>query len=290
MIQAFAPGKMILSGEHSVVYGHNAIAMAVNRGVTVTLNDCHGPSRCDQADQRLKQALSLVLPAFGIDLSFTSDLPIGKGMGSSAALSIALHRALAKKNGEQLSFEEEFKRGMILERFFHGNPSGVDHTVSALGSGVLYQKTKGTPTIEPINIPNIQLVVIDSGSAGNTASLVGEVAKNIHRPSIENSINTMGSITKKIAKELRKEQIDQSKIGALFLENHRHLQNIGVSTPILDYLVEESMKTGAYGAKLSGAGGGGIVFALADDPRPIMEHIQSLGYSVFIAKPYSSMP
>ena len=245
-----------------------------------------GTSVCHQADDRLKQALSLVLPPNGIELTFTSNLPIGRGMGSSAALSIAIQRALAMHRGETLSFEEEFERGMILERFFHGNPSGVDHTVSSIGRGVVYQKTSNKPIIKAIDIPAIQLVIIDSGSAGQTARMVSNVAKNHHRSDIKQYIQQMGILTETIAAELQKKSLDQKKIGSLFLDNHRLLQKIGVSTPILDTLVDESMKKGALGAKLSGSGGGGIVFALTEDPLPIMEHMQSLGYTVFVAKPY----
>ena len=286
MSTAFAPGKLILSGEHSVVYGYSALAMAVDRGITVTLDKRNGKTICPQADERLQQALSLVLPSHGLHVSFHSDLPIGRGMGSSAALSIAIQRALAKHEERTLTFEEEFELGMIMERFFHGQPSGVDHTVSSLGRGVLYRKEQGKPLIQPFDIPNFKLLVIDSGSAGNTAELVHQVKRNHHKDSIKQGIEDIGSVTQDIIRELQQPTFNPNNLGRLFSRNHELLQTIGVSTPTLDLLVNEALDKGALGAKLSGAGGGGIVFALVEEPNGIMEHIQSLGYSVFVAKPY----
>ena len=289
MITSFAPGKLILSGEHSVVYGKHAIAMAVDRGVTVRLEQCEGPSFCTTDDQKLQEALLSILPKNGVSLSFTSNLPIGRGMGSSAALSIAIQRGLAERNGEHLSFEQEFNRGMILERFFHGNPSGVDHSVSALGTGLLYKKAQEKPYIEQIRIPQIQLVIIDSGSAGNTAEMVRKVAERINQPIIAKTIEKMGDLTIKIAEELQKPAPNHNVLGEMFTTNHRYLQQIGVSNATLDHLVEDSLKLGAYGAKLSGSGGGGVVFALTKTPNNLMEHFLSIGYKAFIANPYKGI-
>ena len=121
-VTSFAPGKVILSGEHSVVYGHPAIAMAINLGVSITLRDSSGRSRCNQSkiDHRLWDAMLEVVPEEGVEVELESNLPIGKGMGSSAALSIALIRAIAKR--EQNSLEQELELDIVLRGTFTEHP------------------------------------------------------------------------------------------------------------------------------------------------------------------------
>ena len=107
----FAPGKLILSGEHAVVHGHLAIALAVDRGTTVRLEARDGPTHIATStisDARLDRAIAAMLPAAGLAVHIATDLPVGRGMGSSAALSIALVRARAALEGRVASAEECF--------------------------------------------------------------------------------------------------------------------------------------------------------------------------------------
>ena len=119
-----APGKLILSGEHSVVYGHPAVAAAIDMWMTVELHRVKGPFQTNLNDPRIKMGLTQVLPTEGLRATISSDLPIGRGLGSSAALSIASLRAWAGLKGENISFETLYREGFKIETVFHGNPSG----------------------------------------------------------------------------------------------------------------------------------------------------------------------
>ena len=251
--------------------------MAVDRGTTVTLTRRSGPTAIDGApfrDARLKTALAVVLPPQGIGVTLTTDLPVGRGMGSSAALAVALIRARASLEGRTADFAECHRLGFDIERVFHGNPSGVDHTVSAMGGGVQYRR--GQP-IEPLSLPPLTLVVIDTGIAGNTAELVAGVAA---LPDAETRLAAIGQVTQKVATALHG---PPQVLGALLVENHRLLRDIGVSTPQLDALVDAALSAGAYGAKLAGAGGGGVVLALTEDPEPVIRAAGALGSAAFVA-------
>ena len=274
--RGFAPGKLILSGEHAVVAGHSCIALAVDRGTTVTLTKREGPTGVDGAppDAQLHRALGAILPPIGVGVQLQTTLPIGRGMGSSAALAVALIRARAALDGRTASFEECHRDGFIIERIFHGNPSGVDHTVSAMGGGVRYRR--GQP-IQALPLPPLTLVVMDTGVAGNTAQMVAGVAA---LPDRAERLDRIGEITEAVAAALHG---PPSVLGALLVENHRRLQDIGVSTPALDALVDAALSAGAYGAKLAGAGGGGVALALVADPEPVLSAARALGAQAFVA-------
>lgn len=259
MLSHAAPGKIILLGEHSVVYGHRAIASAVSLTTRVTLEPHHGPTRLRESflrDSRLDEAIALALPATGWAVDIATDLPVGRGMGSSAALSIALVRAAAAVRGETLDFEEEHRRGFALERIFHGNPSGLDHAVSALGGAVVYRRGE-TPV--PIAMPRTSVVVLDTGVAGDTAALVAGVAAR--RPGIDGSLDRLGALVEEALPRLD----DPLALGQAMDEAQHHLERIGVSNAAIEGLVRLARSHGAVGAKLSGAGGGGIVVALTPD-------------------------
>ena len=266
-------GKLILSGEHAVVYGHPALAMAVDLGTTVTLTEHDGPTRpgdCAFVDERLLAALALVLPAHGLQVHIHSELPVGRGMGSSAALAVALVRAFASLNHEPVSDDEAFRRAFTIEQVFHGTPSGLDHAVSSRG-GVLRFVRGDPPTVTQLDPPPWTVVALDSGSAGDTAVLVAGVRSR--RPGIDPVLDRIGALTDEVVTHLN----DLDTVGPLLTENHRLLQQIGVSTDTLDALVELSLGAGARGAKLSGAGGGGIVIAAVDDPAHLLGVAARLG-------------
>ena len=266
-------GKIILCGEHAVVYGHPALAMAINLHTEVRLQAIEGPSKVRaEVDERLSEALSLVIPPLGVEISIHSTIPIGRGMGSSAALAVALVRAQAQAAGEaSLSPKVVFERAMPIECVFHGDPSGLDVAVSARG-GVLRYLRATPPVIEPIGHPPAgDIVVLDTGLTGNTAQLVAGV--RARRPAIDPLLDRIGALTSAAIDNLYNPRV----LGELLTENHRLLQHIGVSTPELDRLVDLAMQHGAFGAKLAGAGGGGIAIALTNQPDRLLEAAASRG-------------
>ena len=253
-------GKLILCGEHAVVYGHPAIAFAVDLSTRVTLTRRPGPTGVAGCppDARLTAALHEVLEPTGWGVRLDSTLPIGKGMGSSAALAVALVRARAELEGRSLDADETYAQAMPCERVFHGNPSGLDVAVSARGGCIRF--TRGTPpTLQPLTPGRWRVVVLDTGAAGDTAELVAGVAAR--RPGVDPVLQSIGALVERCCGHLD----DARALGPLLTENHRLLGKLGVSTPELDDLVALALDAGALGAKLAGAGGGGVALALVDD-------------------------
>jgi mevalonate kinase len=254
-----------LCGEHAVVYGHPAIAVAVDRSTHVTLRPRPGRTeiRSPHVDHRVREALCTVLPEDGFEVEVETDLPVGRGMGSSAALAVALVRARADLAGENVAAEVVEERALPVERSFHGTPSGVDVAVSAHG-GCLWFERGQPPVREHLPCPALPLVVLDTGEQRQTSRMVAAVAAR--RPGCDADLEAIGALVH----EARTCLHDVRTLGALLTENHARLQALGVSTPALDALVELALAHGAAGAKLAGAGGGGVVLALAEDPAPLL--------------------
>ena len=269
-------GKLILCGEHAVVYGHPALAFAVTLSTTVTLSPWAGATRVDSphADPRVRDALCTVLPEDGWRAQVTTDVPVGRGMGSSAALAVAVVRALHP----ELEGQPLIDAAMPIEQAFHGNPSGLDVAVSALGGGLRFRK--GPPMeLAPVGLGAWHVVVLDSGTPGDTRALVAGVASR--RPGVDPQLQRIGDLVDEAQGVLR----DAAALGALLDENHALLREIGVSTPRLDALVALARDAGAHGAKLAGAGGGGVVLALCSDPEPVLRAAAARGIPALPARP-----
>jgi len=287
MHSAFAPGKLILMGEHAVVYGHPALAIAVERGMTVSLTDKKGPTSLTNThidDSRLTEALLTLLPEQGVSVTIDSTLPTGRGMGSSAALAVALGRASMEREGLGPDPAELNRRAFKIERVFHGTPSGIDHTVSMLGGALRYWRTASGPQFEAIDLPHLPIVVIDSGTTGNTAEMVAKVAAK--QPAVHRELTEMAELMHSTLPALKTG--DLVNVGLAWLENHRLLQAVGVSTPLLDQIVRLAVDGGATGAKLAGAGGGGVVIALAPEPEAVIEGATAAGFNAFTTGCYPS--
>jgi len=266
-------GKLILCGEHAVVYGHPALAMAVDLKTWVDVSPTPGATHVvGPADPQLDAVLQIAAPPTGLEIHIRSDIPMGRGMGSSAALAVAWVRAVAEAAGEPpLSHETVFERALPIERVFHGNPSGLDVAVSARG-GILKYRRATPPLIEAVGaVPVVDIVALDSGSAGSTSTLVAQVARQ--RPGIDPVLEKIGDLVEHATTALH----DPPALGALLTENHALLRDLGVSTPELDALVDLALASGALGAKLSGAGGGGVVLALIPDATPLLHAAERRG-------------
>lgn len=274
-------GKLILTGEHSVVYGYPAIALGISAKTTVRLEPISGISRINvsERDERFCTVVETLCPT-GFEVSIRSELPLGRGMGSSAAVAVGLARALAKARAIEASAEALFDTAMRAEQIFHSNPSGLDAQVSLQG-GVLRFVRGQPPKIEALRSPNWDLIVMDSGCAGDTSVMVDGVAAQ--RPRIDPLLEQIGQLTERAQRHLH----DPTKLGALLNENHKLLCDIGVSNKQLNQMTTTALEAGALGAKLSGAGGGGVVIALTTNADPVLQRIRETHPSAFVCSIWS---
>ncbi|MER7701537.1 mevalonate kinase [Kitasatospora sp. NPDC097605] len=286
-----APGKVILFGEHSVVYGHPAVATPVERTLTLTatLHD-HGPDT-RRKDPRLEAAVRTAARFFSfsprrITTSIASDLPVGCGLGSSAALSVTLLRALADlAYGGPDRAEPLLERATAIEAAFHGTSSGLDVAAVALGGPVWFRRAPqphATPL--PIGRP-FALVVATTPRERSTADQVRRMrGQAATRPeALDRHFTRLGALTRAGRDALRTG--DLPALGLLLDEAHGVLADLGLSTPALEHAVTTARAAGALGAKLTGAGGGGAVIALAPDNAPaVASALRRTGYGAFTSR------
>lgn len=286
----FAPGKIILLGEHAVVFGHPALAAALPQGVRVELDAAQSFEISGVGvpvdDPRVLVAAREIGAAFGITgarVRVTSELPTGGGLGSSAAFAVALARGVAALAGRVGCEPEIEEAAFIAERLFHGRPSGVDHTTCARGGVVLFRK--GPPTrVEQVSVArSLPLVVASTGKARSTATKVAGLARLVEEAPArwEPLVARLGALAEAGAKDVERGAI--AALGAKFDEAHALLSECGVSCPELDAIVDVARKAGALGAKLTGAGGGGAAIALAPEPGPVIEAIRAAGFAAHLA-------
>lgn len=293
-------GKLILFGEHAVVWGQPAIVAGLPRGATamVRVTDkakltivngrtggVHAevmPSAIGNGLEQAFQAMLDILELEGpIGVHVTIDVPIGAGLGSSAAMSVAAARALTQFVGKPMATTEVEAIVARTESIFHGNPSGIDQA-AALGGGI-FQYTRGTPaSIEALWVEPVSVVVTETGPAPSTASMVEDVGR-FHQahPQIASRIDELvGEVVADARTALAKG--DWSTVGELMNVNHGLLVSMGVSTPGLDRACHIARSAGALGAKLTGAGGGGCMFALApESPEAVVRALQDAGFDAF---------
>ena len=280
MTVAYASGKAILFGEHAVVYGRPAIAVPVTQvqaratvenvgpGITLVAPDLGRRYLVDQApaDDPLAHAVRITLAHLGLGLDLdliitvASTIPLARGLGSSAAISAALVRALARLFGRGLPPEEVSALVYETEVIHHGTPSGIDNTVVAYEQPVYF--VRGQP-IERLRVREpLGLAIADTGIASSTREVVGDVRRawERDRARYEWLFDGIGEIARRARRAIEEGELEV--LGRLMDDNHALLQAIGVSSPELDGLVEAARSAGATGAKLSGAGRGGNMITL----------------------------
>ena len=319
-----ASGKIILFGEHAVVYGQPALAVPVHEvyaeaevstipraGIWVNAPDIgiHEELSRLAPEHPLATVINSVFSALnipviaseakqsptqrgglprrertaprndkdGIEIKISSTIPIASGLGSGAAVSVAIIRALSAHLGHPLDDKKVNEIAYEVEKIHHGTPSGIDNTVVTYGKPVFFQNfprsnEKGinpllrgkASLIETLHVAKpFTIIIADTGILAPTKESVGDVRKlwkeNPQKMNV--FFAAIGSIVRTARQSI--EGGHPERLGPLMNENHRLLREMGVSCQKLDYLTEASLRSGAFGAKLSGGGRGGNMIALS---------------------------
>jgi mevalonate kinase len=197
----------------------------------------------------------------GVHVNVECEIPVAAGLGSSASTTVAIIAAVAGSKGIELNRKEIFRLAFVPENFLHGKPSGVDQATCIYGGMIQFTRPSSVKTVRPKKDP--VMLVCDTGIHHATRTLVGGVVQKSQRErkDFQNYLVEVREISNGVAKALR--EGDDEDLGILMYQNHELLRKIGVSHPKLDHLVEAARRAGALGAKLTGAGGGGCIIALA---------------------------
>ena len=290
-IFAHASAKLIIAGEHAVVYRRPAIAVPVpaiqaqvqivaaphGQGCIIHSPDLAWSGQLGIDSNPLLDLVSDLMtkwhfPIPNIAITISSAIPIASGMGSGAAVATALVRAMAQFLHHDIDSDEVGALVYRSEQRLHGTPSGIDNTVIAYDQPIAFcrrpPQADGTPQpsrIDPLLIAQpITIVVGDSGERSPTHLAVAGVRQRREQATAHYDalFDAIAAVTIVAQQALASGNIPL--LGALCTQNHSLLQAIGVSTPLLDRLVKAAIAAGAYGAKLSGAGVGGVMFAVTD--------------------------
>ena len=286
-----ACGKIIAFGEHAVVYGKSGIAFPVQDLTTRVLitkssRVIYATDRVlfDEEKINLDKLIEFIFEKLELPkkakLNIKSDLPVGSGLGSSAALTIAILRALNDYLKLHLTLDDIRLLSFECEKIFHGNPSGIDNTVIAYEKPIFFNAGES----ESIDIKKeMSLIIANSGPRPETKKIVDEIKEKYYDDEVKYNhiFYEIDKITKKARTAIEKGFIKE--LGKLMTKNHEFLHQLGVSTSKLDLLCEVAKQNGAYGAKLSGAGKGGNMIALINenDKDKIMDELKHLSNEVY---------
>ncbi len=275
-------GKLILMGEHAVVYGHKAIAMnffpkAIQAQVTsseragVYLKSFLYEGNIEAAPLALENLTrTILLTLKGLEkaddnliMEIKSQLSPGSGLGSSAAVIVACVRAIYDYYQLELSDEKLIALTDYGEQIAHGNHSGIDARATALNRTFVYSKTGGIQDVD-LNL-GAYLVVASTGLQGQTKEAVKKIAdrRALEPTDTDRLIAKLGEYAEYAQEIIASRKV--KRLGALMNNVQNILRQLGVSHPKLDLFIETAQKAGAIGAKLTGGGLGGCMIALADD-------------------------
>jgi mevalonate kinase len=282
---AAAPGKIILFGEHAAVYGRPAVAVPLKEvqaravvkpeprfpagQIRLAAPDINLESLLEDLpqDNPLGAAVHQVMDAFKLgrapacSIRITSTIPIASGLGSGAAVSVAVIRAFSSFLGRPLSDDQVCALAFEVEKLHHGTPSGIDNAVITYAKPIYFVKDR-LPELFSIPRP-FTLVIGDTGIPSPTAISVGDVRKawKVNKDYYEALFDSAGAIADS-ARQMLSIGMTEA-LGPLLDANHGILKKMGMSSAELDALVDAARKAGASGAKLSGGGRGGNMIALS---------------------------
>ena len=280
--KASAPGKVILFGEHFVVYGVKAILCAINKRVTVTAEKIKEKkisikSGIGDLELELNKPISEIdspLKPFyylankmiqnqstGIEIKIESDIPLGAGLGSSSACCVAGAAAISKLFSEKTK-KEILELAIEAEKTIFKNTSGADCTVCTYGGIIEYEKEKGFIKIK--SKPNFYLIIANSNIKHSTESIVSKVKqfKNEDTERFSKLCDDESKLIEDVLQLLKENNIQ--KLGQKVVQNQKYLETIGISNEKLKDMIKTGQES-SFGTKITGAGDGGCVFSLTDE-------------------------
>ena len=300
---ASAPGKVILFGEHFVVYGVKAILCSIDKRVTVTAEktnerkisinskigklDLEPDKSIFEINSPLKPFYYLANKAIknensGIHIEIDSEIPLGAGLGSSSACCVAGAAAIFKLFGE-ISKEKILEYAIEAERTIFENTSGADCTVCTYGGIMEYDKNNGFKKIE--DEPNFQLVIANSNIEHSTQSMVSNVKEfeNKNKEKFSELSELESKLVEDVLKLVKENKIDE--IGEKINQNQKYLETIGISNNELAKMIKTGQES-SFGAKITGSGGGGCIFALTNESnlQKVLKKFKDSNYECFSAK------
>ncbi|MBI4362533.1 MAG: mevalonate kinase [Euryarchaeota archaeon] len=288
MAIASAPGRVCLLGEHAVVYGEPALTCAIGLRTRAEARPAprtrvHNPMAPDSPYLReVLRWFHTRCPDQGVHLRVASALPAASGLASSASVTLAALGALNHEFLLGLSPRGLAAIGHQVERRVQGRASPMDTLTAALGGALLHPGGRRLP------IPRVGLVVGETHVARSTGRMVDRVARlrGRHTPTASHLLSSIGDLSRRGETALRRG--DLPTLGRLMDLDHQMLTALGVSHPRLDTLVEAARGAGALGAKLTGAGGGGCMVALAPEPQGVARAIRRAGGTPILTRPDSA--
>lgn len=304
-------GKIILFGEHAVVYGYPALATSLELGIFahVENSDCNEiivPCEAlhilpDKSKHVLGKVFAKILSYFPNEstckITLHAEIPLAAGLGSSAATSVAIARGLSKYYGKELKATEINEIAFMAESIFHGTPSGIDNTIACFGGTCYLRDANKFPipedSFEEISLKKLTIsrlpvvhklpfLIVNTKRKRNTKKMVSKVRDLIEKDAnkYHDVMGQIGALAKKGYDCIKKN--DHENLGLLLNENQKYLNLLNVSCREIDFICEKSLEYGAYGAKLTGAGGGGCVIVLIDKDSEKLETIfRENGFDVF---------
>lgn len=291
-------GKIVILGEHAVVYGRHAIAAPLPMAIKALVEDCdegihlmiprwgveYELAAQPQDRRSFERPAGVVLDELGLSgrsmrIEVFPEVPRSMGLGGSAAMAVAIVRALDKHFKLGLTDDEVNRLAFESEKVAHGKPSGLDNTLACYGKPLVF-RPGDPPLVEPLNIVEpIPAVIGMTGYEGLTATTVGRVREAWQQdPKLyERIFDQIDALTLRGVQAIQDN--DLTLLGQLMNICHGMLNALQVSTPEIEQLVDISREHGALGAKLTGGGGGGSIIAICDgDTEPVVSAIRAAGF------------